>query len=100
MITVNPLLSPPGAYLFQAHLRGVLNRDGGLKEEGSAGRGALFYLERQWYQLSLKNQNTKWRSLKTRLEVMQPRIRIKSELPVGKSTIPDQSTRSFTVMID
>ena len=29
LITVNPLLSPPGAYLFQAHLRGGLNRDGG-----------------------------------------------------------------------
>ena len=31
-VTVNPLLSPPrgGAYLFQAHLRGLLNRDGGL----------------------------------------------------------------------
>ena len=35
-----------------------------------------------------------------RLEVIQPSIRIKSELPVVKSTIPDQSTRSFTVMID
>jgi len=30
MITVNPLLSPPGAYLFQVHVMGVLNRDGGL----------------------------------------------------------------------
>ena len=32
-VTVNSLLSPPrggGAYLFQAHLRGLLNRDGGL----------------------------------------------------------------------
>ena len=32
-VTVNPLSSPPrggGAYLFQAHLRGLLNRDGGL----------------------------------------------------------------------
>ena len=34
--TVNPLLSPPGAYLFQAHLRGV----GGLIE-----MGGLFNLE-------------------------------------------------------
>ena len=30
MITVNPLLSPPGAYLFQAHLRGGLIETGGL----------------------------------------------------------------------
>ena len=31
---------------------------------------------------------------------MQPRIRIKSELPVGKLTILAQSTRSFTVVND
>ena len=34
LYTVNPLLSPPGAYLFQALLRGGLNREGGLKREG------------------------------------------------------------------
>ena len=28
--TVNPLFSPPGAYLFQAHLRGRLIETGGL----------------------------------------------------------------------
>ena len=33
--TVNPLLSPPGAYFLQALLRwGGLNREGGLKETG------------------------------------------------------------------
>ena len=31
---------------------------------------------------------------------MQPSIRVKSELPVGKYTTPDQSARSFTVVID
>ena len=31
---------------------------------------------------------------------MQLRIRIKSDLPVGKWTIPDQSTWSFTVVVD
>ena len=31
---------------------------------------------------------------------MQPRIIIKSELPVGKLTIPDLSTRRFTFVID
>ena len=41
MITVNPLLSPPGAYLFQAHLRGCLIETGGLKEEGSGGEPYL-----------------------------------------------------------
>ena len=35
-----------------------------------------------------------------KLEVMQPRIRNKSELPVGEWTTPDQSTRSFTVVIN
>ena len=39
--TVNPLLSPLGAYLFQAHLRG-----GGLIETGGLfERGGLFNLE-------------------------------------------------------
>ena len=37
-ITVNPLLSPPGAYFFQALLRGGLIERGGLKSE----RGGLF----------------------------------------------------------
>ena len=35
-----------------------------------------------------------------KLEVVQPKIRNKSELPVGELTIPDQSTRSFRVVID
>ena len=35
-----------------------------------------------------------------KLEVMQPSIKNKSELPVGEKIIPDQSTRSFTVKID
>ena len=35
--TVNPLLSPRGAYFLQALLRwGGLNREGGLKERGGA----------------------------------------------------------------
>ena len=34
MITVNPLLSPPGAYLFQAHLRGGLKETSGLFHMG------------------------------------------------------------------
>ena len=35
-----------------------------------------------------------------KLVVMQPRIKNKSELPVGEWTNPDQSTRSFTVTTD
>ena len=35
-----------------------------------------------------------------KFEVMQLRIRIKSNLPVTKPTTPDQSKRSFTVVVD
>ena len=35
-----------------------------------------------------------------KLEVMQMKIKSKSKLPVGEQTIPDQSTLSFTGMID
>ena len=42
MFTVNPLLSPPGAYLFPAHLRRGLIETGGLFERGG---GGLFNLE-------------------------------------------------------
>ena len=31
---------------------------------------------------------------------MQPRVRMKSDLQVGKLTIPDQSTRNFIVVVD
>ena len=40
--TVNPLLSPPGAYFLQALLRwGGLNREGGLKERCGGGGGLI-----------------------------------------------------------
>ena len=45
--------------------------------------------------------NTKWKSSSTRmLEVTPPSIKSQFELPVGELTISDQSTRSFTVVID
>ena len=57
-VTVNPPLIPSGGggggYLFQAHLRGGLNRDKGLILEG----GGLFKLKRRWNQFSIKNENT------------------------------------------
>ena len=34
MITVNPLLSPPGGLFFSSTFEGGLNRQGGLKREG------------------------------------------------------------------
>jgi len=35
-----------------------------------------------------------------KLEVMQMKIKNKSKLPVSEQTIPDQSTLSFTGMVD
>ena len=90
-VTVNPLLSLPGggvgAYLFQAHLRGGggLYRDGSLFE-----RGGLFNLEQTM--VSVLHKELEYSSTR-RLEVMQPRITNKSELPgVDEYTISDQST--------
>ena len=65
---------PPEAYLFQTHLRGGLIETGGLfnlaKTMLSVLHKVLLYkVEKLLYK---------------KLEVMQPRIRNKSELPVGE----------------
>ena len=76
---------PGGAYLFQAYLRaggGVLNRDGGAYLRGD---GGLFNLETAMVSVLQKGLEYKVERLKyKKFEVMQPRIRIKSGLPVGK----------------
>ena len=65
-----------GAYLFQAHLRG----GGGLIEAGH-----LFNLEMMMVSVLYKELEYKVEKLRyKKLEVVQLRIRIKSELPVGK----------------
>ena len=70
---------------------------GGLFETG----GGLFNLEKTMVSVLHKELDYKVEKLKNKkFSVMQLTIRIKSELPVGKLTIPDQSTQSFTVMID
>ena len=77
---------------------GGLNRDRGLIWEGG---GGLFNLEKTMVSVLHKELDYKVEKLKNKkFSVMQLTIRIKSELPVGKLTIPDQSTQSFTVMID
>ena len=77
---------------------GELNRDRGLIWEGG---GGLFNLEKTMVSVLHKELEYKVEKLKNKkFSVMQLTIRIKSELPVGKLTIPDQSTQSFTVMID
>ena len=76
-ITVNPLLTPPpgGACLFQTHLRwgGGLNRDGW--HFFFWGGGCLFHKELKYNLEKLKYK---------KLEVMQPRIKNKSEPPVAE----------------
>ena len=65
------------------------------------GGGGLFHLEKTTVPALHKDLDTKWKSSCTRLlEVMQPRIRIESELPHGEQTIRDQSTQSLTVVTD
>ena len=65
------------------------------------GVGDLFNLEKTMVSFLHKELEYKVEKLKNKkFSVMQLTIRIKSELPVGKLTIPDQSTQSFTVMID
>ena len=76
---------PGGVYLFQAYLRaggGVLNRDGGAYLRGG---GGLFNLETAMVSVLQKGLEYKVERLKyKKFEVRQPRIRIKSDLPVGK----------------
>ena len=72
MSTVNPLLRPPGAYLFQTPFKGGLIETGG---------GGLFNLEMMMVSVVHKELEYKVKKLKCKkLEVMQPRIKNKSEL--------------------
>ena len=71
-------IDPPGAYLFEAHLK-----EGGSLIE----TGGLFNLENTLVSIlheELEFEVEKLMTSKRRLEVMQPKIRIKSEFPVGK----------------
>ena len=75
----------------------------GLIETGGLfeGWGGLFNLEKTMVSVLHKELEYKVEKLKNKkFSVMQLRIRIKSKLPVGKLTIPDQSTQTFTVVID
>ena len=62
---VNPLISPPGTYLFQAHLGG----------------GGLFNFAKTIVSIFLKEPKNVEKFKYKKLEVMQPRIKNKSELP-------------------
>ena len=78
--TVNPLLTPlPGGDLF---ISNPFEGGGG----GLIGNGGLFNLEKMIVSVLHKElqYNTIWKSSNTRLEIMQPKITMKSELPVRK----------------
>ena len=85
--TVNPLLSPPGDRLiyFKNIWRGSgLIEIGGLFETGFF----KFNLAKTVVSVLLKELEYKVEKLEyKKLEIMQPRIRIKSELPVGKYSL-------------
>ena len=62
--------------------------------------GGLYNLAQTMVSVLHKELECKVETLKyKKLEVMQPRIKYKSELPVGEQTIPDQSAPTFTVGI-
>ena len=68
---------------------------GGLIERGAYLRRVFFKfnLAKTVVSVLLKELEYKVEKLKyKKLEVMQPRINNKSELPVGKKTIPDEPT--------
>ena len=75
----------PGGLFISSPFEGGLYRDGSLFE-----RGGLFNLEQTM--VSVLHKELEYSSTR-RLEVMQPRITNKSELPgVDEYTISDQST--------
>ena len=77
IITANPLLSPSGGIFTSNQFDG----GGGYLRGG----GGLINLEKTMVSATHKELEYKVERLKyKRLEVMQPRIRIKSQLPVGK----------------
>ena len=76
--TVNHLLNPRGAYLFQIHFKGGLTETRGAFE-----RGYLFNLAKTMVLILHKELEYKVEKLKyKKLEVMQPRIKNKFEIPV------------------
>ena len=83
--------TPQGSLFVLNTFEGSLIEMGGLFE-----RRAYLIQQRQWYQFSIKRGKAQYKKSK----VMLLTIKNKSELPAGEQTILDQSTQSFTVMID
>ena len=76
--------SPPGGQglIYFTHIWGGLNRDRGAYLRG---RGGLFDLAKTMVSVLLKELEYKVENFSNKkLEVMQPRIKNKSELPVGE----------------
>ena len=84
--------------VFQTHLRGGLIETWGRSYLRG---GVLFILANNLVSVLHKEVECKIKKLEyKKLEVMQPRIKNKSELPAGGYCILDQWTQSFTVAID
>ena len=83
-ITINPLLSPLGDLFISSPVEGGvgLNRDGGFILRGG---GGIFNLETMMVSVLHKELEYKVENLTyKKFQVIQPRIRIKFEFPVGK----------------
>ena len=79
----------------------TVNSPWGLFISNPFERGTLFKVAKMMVLVLHKELENEVEKLKyKKLEVVQPKIRNKSELPVGELTIPDQSRRSFRVVID
>ena len=63
-------------------------------------RGGLFSLPKTMVSVLHKELEYKVETQQKKVGGPQPRIRIKSELPVGELTILNQSTQSFTAVTD
>ena len=73
---LNPILSPLGGLFISNTIEGELKRDGGAY---------LIYIAKTMVSVLHKELSYKVEKLKLKkLEVMQPRIKNKSELPVGE----------------
>ena len=83
---------------LKGHCSLIIEMEGLFEGEGG---GRLFNLTKTMVSVLQKDLEYKVEKLKyKKLDVIQPRIKNKSELSVGEKTIPGQSTWSFTVVID
>ena len=99
--SIKPSLGGVFTAVFQTHLRGGLIETWGRSYLRGGGVLLVFILANNLVSVLHKEVECKIKKLKyKKLEVIQPRIKNKSELPAGGYCILDQWTQSFTVAID